>query len=369
MQVLQASKFYYPKPGGIEQVVKTYAERLNDKHTVRVLASVPQGVGRSETIQGISVTKTSSLGVLSSVPIAPTFPIRLRQMSRDADIIHYHLPNPLCVVSQLIFGPTDGNIVVTYHSDIVSQSTALTFYRPVLHRFLNKADQILVTSLKLIEHSRELQPHKDKCTVVPLSVDLDEYTEYDGPEFDLGADIEDPVFLFVGRLNYYKGVEYLIDAMSGVNATLLVAGHGERRKALESRARERGIQDRVRFLGRVPDEKLHYCYDLADVFVLPSVEPSEAFGIVQLEAMAYETPVINTDLPSGVPWVSKHGETGLTVPPRDAGALMDAMNSLLDDPDRRRELGRKARRRVEEQFNEKQMIERTEAVYESVVRE
>ncbi|MFC6988172.1 glycosyltransferase [Haloplanus sp. GCM10025708] len=196
----------------------------------------------------------------------------------------------------------------------------------------------------MLEFSDVLDPHREKASVVPLSVDLDEY----GPPADADAAVDlpgdpaRPVVLFVGRLTYYKGVEYLLDAMESVDATLLVVGDGARRADLEARAARLGLEDCAFFLGRVADETLHACYEAADVFALPSVEPSEAFGIVQLEAMAYGTPVVNTDLPTGVPWVSVDGETGLTVPPRDADALADALSSLLADPDRRRAYGRRA---------------------------
>lgn len=78
-----------------------------------------------------------------------------------------------------------------------------------------------------------------------------------------------------------------------------------------------GLEERVKFLGKVSNEPLKYCYQICDVFVLPSVEPTEAFGLVQLEAMAYGKPVINTLLPIGVSFVSIDGKTGLTVEPRN----------------------------------------------------
>lgn len=387
--VLQVSKFYYPYVGGIEQVVRTLARRLPaEGPSVRVLAARTRGLGGEECVEGVPVTRATSLGTVASVPVAPAFPVRLRQLGRDADVVHYHLPNPLAVGAHYLSSP-DAPVIVTYHSDIVRQERARELYRPLLDRFLDHADRILVTSPRLLDHSEVLSPHAGKCTVVPLSIDPETYrpaeSAADGGVREAGEDGDwsgggdddergsgsDPghgsehTVLFVGRLNYYKGVEYLIDAMRSVeaDATLVVVGDGDRREALERRARERGVDDRVRFPGKVPDEELHDWYEAADVFVLPSVEPSEAFGVVQLEAMAYRTPVVNTDLPTGVPWVSRDGETGLTVPPRDADALADAVDRLLADPDLRERYGRRGRERVETEFTHEATVSRVAEVY------
>jgi rhamnosyl/mannosyltransferase len=368
MDLLQVNKFYHPEVGGIEQVVRTIAEGMHQRsHESRVLVSVPQGLGTDDEVEGIPVTRTSSLGVAKSVPLAPTFPARLRQASRPVDIVHHHLPNPLSVVSHLIAPSTDAPVVATYHSDIVRQQTALRLYRPLLHRFLADIDHIFVTSPRLLDYSDHLVPYREKTSVVPLSIDLDEYGQYDGPSVDFPGDPDRPTILFVGRLNYYKGVEYLLDAMPSIDADLLIAGDGDRRDALNARADRLGVSDRVHFLGYVDEETLHACYDCADVFVLPSVEPSEAFGIVQLEAMAYGTPVVNTDLPTGVPWVSRDGETGTTVPPRDAEALASAISELLDNPERRRTYGERARQRVERRFGHERMLDTMESRYRAIV--
>ncbi|ELY67054.1 group 1 glycosyl transferase [Natrinema versiforme JCM 10478] len=217
----------------------------------------------------------------------------------------------------------------------------------------------------MLEHSDCLQEHADKCTVIPLSVDLETFGG-NTPSVDLPID-ERPTLLFVGRLTYYKGVDRLIDAVVDIDANVLLVGDGNQRESLERRVRDLGISDRVQFLGRVDDRTLHACYDAADVFVLPSVAESEAFGIVQLEAMAYGTPVINTDLPTGVPWVSRDGKTGVTVPPDDSEALADAIAVLLDDPKRRATYGEAARRRVEAEFSRERMLERTEELYDRLL--
>ena len=368
LDVLQVSKYYYPEVGGIEQVVQTLAEELHGPDIdVRVLAAAAGGRGGHERINGVPVTKASSLGELASTPLTPLFPASFARRARSADIVHLHLPNPAAVASYLSVGPSDPELVVTYHSDIVRQSRALRLYRPLLHRVLDRADRIITTSPNLLEHSEHLQPHADRCEVIPLSVDLDRFDSYDGAEYDLPTDPDRPTLLFVGRLSYYKGVQHLVDAMADVEADLLVVGDGERREEVESRAHERGVTDRVHFLGRVDDEMLDYCYREADTFVLPSVAPSEAFGIVQLEAMAVGTPVVNTDLPTGVPWVSRDGETGLTVPPGDAGALADALDRLVENPDLRRRFGENAVERVREKFGQERMVGRTRELYEALV--
>lgn len=362
MNVLQVNKFYYPEVGGIEHVVQNIAEGLPNPYQTHVLAARPKGLGGSERHNSVDVKKASSLGVTMSVPLAPTFPLQLRSEARNADIVHHHLPNPLSTVSQLTVGTGDSTVIATYHSDIVRQATAHKVYRPVLERFLDRVDRILVTSERILDYSAILEPYKDKCSIVPLSVDLDAIDAENPPEFNI--DTTGPVVLFVGRLNYYKGVEYLVDAMDDIEATLLVAGDGERRSALKQRAREREVDDQIQFLGYVSDTKLASAYRAADLFVLPSVEPSEAFGIVQLEAMARELPVVNTSLPTGVPWVSQDGETGLTVPPRDATALAEAINTLLEDDERRRRYGEQARKRVERLFTRKTMLKKIQVIYD-----
>ena len=121
------------------------------------------------------------------------------------------------------------------------------------------------------------------------------------------------------------------------------------------------------FLTEVDDARPYY--HAADVFAFSSVMRSEAFGIVQLEAMACGKPVINTQLNSGVTFVSPHGVSGLTVPPADSGALANAINQLLDHPHRRAELGTKAKMRVANQFTVEKMVQRTFQLYQHIVRQ
>lgn len=365
MNILQVNKFYYPEVGGIEKVVQNIAEGLPEPYSTHILASQPRGFGGHQIHNGVEVSKVSSLGVAMSVPVAPTFPLRFRTAAKSADIVHHHLPNPVSTVSQEIAGAGDTTVVATYHSDIVRQATALKIYRPLLERFLEGIDRILVTSEPLLEHSSILKPYQTKCDVVPLSVDIETIDNEEYTPLDIQS--ASPVILFVGRLNYYKGLEYLIEAMKRIEATLLVAGDGERRSKLKQQAREQGVDGRIEFMGYVSDEQLVSAYRTADLFVLPSVEPSEAFGIVQLEAMAREVPVINTSLPTGVPWVSLDGKTGRTVQPRDATALAEAVNELLANDSRRRQYGKQARKRVEKLFTKERMIENVQRSYQKAL--
>lgn len=369
LKVLQVNKLYYPWIGGVEKTAQDIAEGLKDKIDVEVLVCKSLSRGESRLINGVKVTKASSCGIYWGMPISLTFPFLLAWKSRQVDILHFHLPFPLGVLSYLLMGSKRKKVVVTYHSDIVRQEKLMRFYRPFLHRFLKQADKILPTSPNLVESSRYLSPYKDKCTVVPLSIDLKEFGHPMGKEFDLGVSPEEKIVLFVGRLNYYKGLEYLIEAMREVKAKLLIAGDGELRGTLERRAKTLEVDRKVLFLGRLSGDELKYCYQRCDLFVLPSVEPSEAFGLVQLEAMAYGKPVINTRLPTGVPYVSVDGETGITVEPRDSKALAAAINKLLNDEELRGRYGVQARKRVEGNFTTDKMNERILGIYRELARE
>lgn len=172
--------------------------------------------------------------------------------------------------------------------------------------------------------------------------------------------------LFVGRLVYYKGCNVLIEAFSKVKgAELTIIGSGELEEELKLQAKKARISNKVHFLSNVDKEKLNHAFKECDVFILPSIMKSEAFGLVQIEAMAYGKPVINTNLPSGVPYVSLDHETGLTVPPNNVQALADAMTWMVEHEEERLEMGRKARIRVKEHYRMDDMLQKVLDVYQS----
>lgn len=177
----------------------------------------------------------------------------------------------------------------------------------------------------------------------------------------------DSVVLFVGRLVPYKGLEFLIRAIGHTNAILVVAGEGKEKASLQREAFSIGVGDRVEFVGPVAEAELPAYYHACDVFVLRSVSVNEAYGIVQLEAMASGKPVISTALPTGVRSLNVHGETGLVVPPRDEKALAEAIASLLDHPHRATLMGAQGGQRAMRDHSIAQMADATAQLYRDVI--
>ena len=174
----------------------------------------------------------------------------------------------------------------------------------------------------------------------------------------------------MGRMVWYKGCDILLQAfkrMEHKNCTLTLLGGGPLKDEWEKMSQDMGLTN-VTFTGMVSEEKKMQCIEECDFLVLPSVSKAEAFALVQIEAMAFGKPVINTNLPSGVPYVSVHGKTGLTVEPEDVQALADAMDKLVEDEELRREYGLNARRMVEQEYTEEKMIERHRKVFEELLK-
>jgi len=210
-----------------------------------------------------------------------------------------------------------------------------------------------------------LPRHEARCHVVPLGIYPTRFETAPPEALEIRKRFGPRVILGVGRLIYYKGFEHLISAMRQVDAKLLIAGEGPLRATLEELARRNGTAHKVTFVGAPPD--LTPYYHAADVFVLAAVARSEAFGLVQLEAMAAGKPVVNTKLASGVPFVSLDGVTGITVPPADSDALAAALNRLLADPELCARLGRAGRERVRREFSAALAAQRTMEIYHSVL--
>lgn len=367
LNVLQIFKFYHPHVGGIEKVIQALSEGLADVCS-RVLVCQPRGKGSSEKVNGVPVVRAGTLGTYFSVPLAPHFPMLLKQLAGSMDLLHFHLPFPLADVSYLLAKP-QGKVVVWWHSDIVRPKHLANLYRPLLVRFLKKAEAIIVAAPQLIESSRTLRPFSDKCEVIPIGIDLARFATSPDQQKTIDAiraRYGPRIVLFVGRLAYYKGIDHLLRAMQQVDGKLLLIGEGPLEESLRRLAALTGVEDRCLFLGRVPDKELTDYYHACDIFVLPSIAVTEAYGIVQLEAMACGKPVVSTRLPTGVTFVNLHGETGLTVTPGDAAALAGAINQLLDDPGKRLAYGNFAKTRVEREFTREVMVTKVYNLYRRV---
>ncbi len=368
MRILHIYKDYHPVLGGIENHLRWLARGQAARgHEVTALVTNPAGMRTTVQIEeGVRVIRAARLATVASTPLSLTLP---RQLWRQRpDIVHLQFPYPVGEISNLFLGHGRATII-SYQSDVVRQAGVLRLYHPLLRVVLRRADRILASSPRYIESSEYLRPLAGRCTVLPIGVEVERYARPRPAEVAaLRRRFPGPLLLFVGRLRYYKGLNYLIQAMAAVNATLLVAGTGPEAANLTVQTGQAGLEKRVVFLGDVSDDDLPAYYQAADLFVLPSSQRSEAYGIALLEAMAAGTAVISTELGTGTSWLNQHGVTGLVTPARDSAALAGAINALLSDEARRGQMAAAAQARARSEFDLERQIDRILDVYDDVLR-
>ncbi|HEU5087414.1 MAG TPA: glycosyltransferase, partial [Roseiflexaceae bacterium] len=329
MRILHIYKDYAPVVGGIENHVRDLGEGLARRgYAVRVLVT-GQGGQRSIAIEGgVEVVRAARFAHAASTPLSLDM-LQIARTSR-ADIVHLHFPYPPGDLAAFAV-PGHPPLVVTYHSDIVRQQQLLRIYRPLLERTMQRARRVIATSPDYVQSSPVLQRYRDKCVVVPLGIDVARFAECDATHVQRlrahlrGSEGAAGLVLFVGRLRYYKGLHVLLDALAQLEgARLVIVGSGPEFERLQAQARALGIAGRLVFAGDVGDDDLPLWYQACDVFALPAHVRAEALGIAQIEAMASGLPCVCTALGTGTSFVNLHGETGLVVPPGDAGALAQA---------------------------------------------
>jgi rhamnosyl/mannosyltransferase len=351
----------------MELHLQLLCRELSKQIEVKVIVANHDGPTRNDADANVQITRLSTAIQIAGASVCPRMVGAIRDSA--ADIVHIHLPNPPAALAYLASGHP-GKLVATWHLDIVRQRALGGMFRPVSDLLLRRSSAIVVTSPDYLRSSRHLQNHRDRCYVIPYGIPVDSFATADPDQvLQLRARYGERVVLAIGRFVYYKGFAHLIAAMAQVEATLLLIGDGPLRPDLERLARDAGVADRVVFLGAIPNTELAAYYHAADVFALPSVARSEAFGIVQIEAMAAGTPVVNTRLDSGVPFVSLDGITGLTVPPADSRALARAITSLLDDSAWRAQLGNAGIQRARTEFSVTNMVARVMTLYSAVTSE
>jgi rhamnosyl/mannosyltransferase len=374
MEILHLGKYYPPEPGGMEVVVKGFTEATTGRLANYCLVASRKGPETVVVSDDVTVHYLKEWGTFLLSPILPTLPFvihRLRRTNRFAAIM-VHYPNPTAMMAlflSLLFLGKREKIVVWCHADVILEEwwkRALYFlFRPVEGFVFRRTDAYVAATPHHVREYAVLSGVRERTSIIPYAIP-DTWFEATGGEMAAGDALREQLggsfLLFVGRLVPYKGLETVIRAADKIPARIVIIGTGPLEEVLRSEIESRGLREKVLLRGKVDDLRPYYL--ACEFFVLPSVSGLEGFGIVQIEAMALGKPVVSSDLPTGVTYVNRDGETGLTFRVGDADAFAAACNRLLEDGKLRHRLGVSARERTMEKFSYTAMADRAVSFFQ-----
>ncbi|MET0710444.1 MAG: glycosyltransferase [Tardiphaga sp.] len=367
MRVTHAYKIFRPDiEGGIPAVMSQLSRLRESGDEVRVLTVRANGPSRQFELDGAAVTALHSFGEISSMPISPRFPFALRRAARECDVLALHAPFPLNDLGLSLGVPDDTAVVVHWHAEILGRKAVMPLVAPLVRRSLKRADRIVVSDQSIIDESPFVKPHAAKCVIVPYGIVPGEWAGISDSVRQQAETLRAKhprLAISMGRLVPYKGFPVLLKALQTIDGEVVIVGGGSEHQRLQELAKEYGVADRLILAGFLPREEMKAWLHAAKLFVLPSVTTAEAFGIVQIEAMAAGLPVVNTNLPTAVPTIARDGREGFTVPIHDADALAAAVNRLLDDPALAARFGAAGRARVDAEYSEAVFLRRIRQVY------
>lgn len=323
------------------------------------------------------MVEAATLGTFFSTAISLMQVIKAMRMHRQQpfDVVHLHFPNPLAHLTSFLL-PSNIKRVITWHSDIIRQKRLLAMYLPFLRRIALRADALVAATPAHFTSSTQIPDSLPaaKQHVIPYGRDFSDL-DLTASAAELCASLKlkansavasGHIIFALGRHVYYKGFDVLIEAMQHIDAQLILGGDGPLKAELQQQAEHFGVSHKVTFTGSIPEAELAAYFNACDVFCLPSVAQSEAFGLVQLEAMACGKPVVCTQLNNGVNVVNQAGVTGLAVPVRDVTALAEALNTLLNDDILRSKLGQQAKMHAISGYSLSAMANSHLALYSSI---
>ncbi len=370
MKILHLGKYYPPYFGGIEKVNFDLVEELNKNNvSTDVLCFNDEFVDVVEEKNYI-IYRAINLVTAFSTPFSLSYYRILKRIHHVYDIIHIHLPNPGGAIA-LQSVNFKGKIVVHWHSDIIKQKILKHFYAPFQKALLKRAACIVVTSPPYLEGSDDLKPFKNKCKVIPIGINKNDFILNDDfLEILKSRYLHKKVIFSVGRLIYYKGFNYLIEAAKYLpdDYIILIGGTGELENELAILIKEFRVESKVELLGKISFNDISSYFELCEVYCLPSCEKSEAFGVVQIEAMSFGKPLVSTNiLNSGVPWINKNENTGLIVAPKNSKELALAIKRIISDPILAKEYGNNGKLKYLQEFTIEKMVASTIELYQNLL--
>ncbi len=370
LKVLHSYKVYRPDvDGGIPYVIATLARLTRERIDNRILVARRKGYFRQLVVDGVPVEAVTSFGTLFSTPLAPTFPGMLASRAGSCDILLHHAPFPLADLA-MSFIPAKVALIVYWHADIIGFSLLKKLVTPALIRTLRRANRIIVADQSTIDGSELLRSFAHKCSIIPYGTDIDYWSVCSKDEHFAAQQLRQKyprLILSIGRFVPYKGFSSLLQALKNIDGQLVLVGEGPLDRKLRDLARDLSLSDRVVFAGRLDASEMKAYMHAARVLAFPSITTAEAFGIVQIEAMAAGLPVVNTCLASAVPRIARHEREGLTVPPNNTDALAEAIRRILDDSSLALRLGAAGQVRARAEYSQDVYAARIRRLYHEVL--
>ncbi len=380
MQILIALTYYRPHYSGLT----IYAERLacalaERKHHVTVLTSrYDRKLPLREKLDGVEIVRLNVLMHVSKGVLMPSMLTKAWKLIHQADVIHLHLPQldaaPLAVIAHLLGKP----VVLTYHCDLRLPEGLIHFLANQVSHTANHlsaalADVIVTNTRDYAEYSPFLKRYLSKVHTILPPVEVVPITEADREAFRVKIGIQpgQRIIGMAARLATEKGVEYLAEALPLVMHTYPTARvlfQGQYRNVFGEEAYARHLAPMIEqlgehwtFLGNLSPVEMSAFFHECEVTVLPSLNSTESFGIVQLESMTCGTPVIASDLPGVRQPVLMTG-MGYVVPPADADSLARAILTVLDHP----QVYKNDQHALMERFSPSRVAEEYERLFEEV---
>lgn len=351
-EIVHLGKHYFPDFGGIETATQNLAEagvQLGHRVTC-VTAGSGACLGRKYELNGVEIQRSFTLGKLLSTPIAFGM---LKPRRLGDSLVHVHLPNPLAELSALLF--YRGRTLLPFFHALPFRGKGLgrIWYSLVTRRLLRRSRRILISSPHLLEVFPALAEFSDRVITVPFVSRVASAAEVK----EWWDQRDGTTVLALGRLVPYKGFVELLDAWVDVvrdnpALKLMIVGEGPLFGELKNRLRRLGIETSVTLIPGCTDEEKERLFRRASLFVLPSVNEAETFGIAAMEGMAHGLPLVTTNVPTGLKALARGGRCGALAAAGNVTELARALRVLMGKPKSDlAQIGERNRRFVAENFS------------------
>jgi glycosyltransferase involved in cell wall biosynthesis len=347
MRILIVLTYFKPYKSGLTIYAQRQAEALAALgHDVTVLTSqFDPDLPGTEIDMGVKIHRLPVAFRLSKGVIMPQMPFKAWKLIQQSDVVNCHLPQADAALVAALAKLQGKPVVSTYHCDIQMPTgviNALAGWGATIanHICARLSDAVVHNTRDFAEHSKFLSSYLDKLTVIHPPIVVDQVSSEEIDQFLKKYEIDPSrkIIGMVARLASEKGVEYLVAAMPNIlqvfeDSQVVFVGNyqdviGESAYKEKVMPMIRKLGDRWKFLGIISDIEKSAFYNICDVLVLPSINSTESFGMVQVEGMICGVSVVATDLP-GVRRPVQSTGMGKIVPIKNSQALAKGIIEVL----------------------------------------